>query len=233
MNLAIITARGGSKRIPRKNIRPFCGQPIVTYSIKAAIEAGCFDEVMISTDDQEIAEIAVGAGAVCPFLRSEKNSDDHASTADVIKEVLNEYKTNQGKDVKNACCIYPTAPFITAEVLKEAFNLLMSEEATKTVFPVTSFSYPIQRALKMNNARVEMFQPEHMFSRSQDLEPAYHDAGQFYWFKTEPFLKDSKLFTNQSKAITLPETRVQDIDNESDWVIAELKFQLLQKELGL
>ena len=229
MNLAIITARGGSKRIPRKNIRSFCGKPIISYSIEAALNSECFDEVMVSTDDEEIAEIAKKCGAKVPFQRSDKNSDDHSSTADVIIEVLNFYK-EQGHQVDMACCIYPTAPFVSVSALREGRDKLQQDASLKTAFPVTRFSYPIQRALKMRDGVIAMFQPEHLFSRSQDLEPAFHDAGQFYWLKVEPFLKNPKLFTENSFGIEMPETHVQDIDTEADWELAEIKFRRLQTQ---
>jgi pseudaminic acid cytidylyltransferase len=229
MNLAIITARGGSKRIPRKNVREFCGRPIISYPIAAALEAGCFDDVMVSTDDPQIAEVAVKFGATCPFLRSAENSNDFATTAEVIVEVLSQYQAKTGNVVSNACCLYPTAPFLTADVLVRGYDLLRASEDTITVFPVTRFSYPIQRALKMSGDRVSMFQPEHIRSRSQDLEPAFHDVGQFYWLKVKPFLESPRLFTDRSSALVLPETHVQDIDTESDWEIAEMKFEILQR----
>lgn len=227
MNLAIITARGGSKRIPRKNIRLFCGKPIIAYSIETALKSECFDEVMVSTDDQEISDIAQKFGAQIPFLRSSKNSNDYSSTAEVILEVLNAYY-DSGKSVELACCIYPTAPFVTVEALREGKKRMQLDSSLRTTFPVTRFSYPIQRALMMKNSRVSMFQPEHILSRSQDLEPAYHDAGQFYWLRSQHFLKNPELFTEQSAGIVLPETHVQDIDNEADWELAEIKFQRIQ-----
>ncbi len=223
--LAIITARGGSKRIPRKNIKDFLGKPIITYSIKTAIESKIFDTIMVSTDDEEIADIAKQYGAEVPFMRSEKNANDFVGTTGVLIEVLNKY-IDLENEFDYACCIYPTAPFITTGKLKSAFHLL-KEKNFDTVFPVVRFSYPIQRALKINEAGyVKMFQPENRKKRSQDLEPAYHDAGQFYFFKVPEFFKYKKLWTNNTGCIVLPETEVQDIDNELDWKLAELKFQL-------
>lgn len=224
-SVAIITARGGSKRTPRKNIKPFCGKPIILYSIEAALQSNVFDEVMVSTDDQEIADIAQGAGAKVPFFRSAANSDDHAITADVLMEVLEEY-TRLGQHFDTACCIYPTAPFITAQKLI-ASKQLLEEGDYDTLFPVVEFSYPIQRALKKSKDNlVEMFQPEHKNSRSQDLVNAYHDAGQFYWFKTEKLLEHGSLWTENSGCIVVSQLEVQDIDTEVDWKLAELKYQL-------
>jgi len=225
--IAIITARGGSKRIPRKNIRKFCGYPIIKYSIDAAIKAGCFDEIMVSTDDTEIAEIAQKFGANVPFYRSDKTSNDFAMTADVIEEVLIEYKKN-GQEFDYACCIYPTAPFINAEKLKKGFQLLQ-ETGADSAIPVVKFSYPIQRALKIENNKLEMIWPENMNKRSQDLMPAYHDVGQFYWLNVEKFLQTKLLFSEFTVPIEIPETEVQDIDNEQDWIIAEMKFKLLKQ----
>ena len=224
-NLCIIPARGGSKRIPRKNIKDFLGLPIIAYSIKAALSSELFDEVMVSTDDEEISTIAMKYGAKVPFIRSNKNSDDYASTIDVLIEVLAWYKENKGENYTHGCCLYPTAPFVTAKSLNEGYQKLITNNKT-TVFPVVPFSYPIQRALKIVNDNIELYQPEHELSRSQDLEPAFHDAGQFYWFKVESILKEKKLWTARSGTIILNETEAQDIDTLSDWKIAELKFQL-------
>ena len=225
-SLAIITARGGSKRIPRKNIRDFLGKPILAYSIEAALTSTCFSEVMVSTDDDEIAAIAQRYGAKVPFRRSEATSNDYASTADVISEVLDWYR-NQGQNFESACCIYPTAPFVSGEVLRQAYSLLVEKKAA-TVFPVASFGFPIQRALRMDpEGRMLMFHPEHITTRSQDLEPAYHDAGQFYWFEVAAFCQSKKLYSDNSYPLILPESHVQDIDNEQDWQIAELKYRLL------
>lgn len=227
-SIAIITARGGSKRIPRKNIRSFCGKPIISYSIQAALRAGIFDEVMVSTDDHEIAELAVKEGAKVPFMRSEKNSNDHATTADVIGEVLDRYEA-EGRSFNSFCCIYPTAPFITDSKLRRAFDLLLETKAN-VVIPVVRFSYPIQRALRIKDNYLSMIKPDFMNSRSQDLEPSYHDCGQFYFGQTKPFLKGGRqLFTELTAPMVLPDMEVQDIDDEQDWKIAELKFQLMSK----
>jgi pseudaminic acid cytidylyltransferase len=224
-NVAIITARGGSKRIPKKNSKLFRGKPIITYSIETALNSGLFDYVMVSTDDEEIAEIAKKNGAQVPFFRSKKNSDDFTGTADVATEVLTELaKIN--KTFTNACCIYPTAPFISNENLKAAYTLLI-ENKFDSVFPVCQFSHPIQRALEIKNNKIQMISPENLNKRSQDLSPAYYDAGQFYWLNVEAFLKTNKIFTSNSGSIILNELQVQDIDTETDWKIAELKHALL------
>ena len=229
--LAIITARGGSKRIPRKNIKPFLGQPIINYSIQAAIGAGCFDEVMVSTDDEEIAQVARTAGAKVPFMRSDANSDDYSTTADVLKEVLKSYR-DAGKQFKYFCCIYPTAPFVTSEKLSRAYQLL-TEAGAKSVVPVVRFGFPIQRSFKIEEGLVKMNWPEHVNSRSQDLQPVFHDCGQFYFVRTEDFLNDGKLFTDKTLPIEMPESEVQDIDNVEDWKVAEIKYTFLkQKQEG-
>jgi len=225
--VAVITARGGSKRIPRKNIRNFCGHPIIKYSIDAAIQAGCFEEVMVSTDDVEIAEISQNYGAKIPFYRTENTSNDFAMTADVIEEVILEYK-KIGKNFDYLCCIYPTAPFIDPDKLKKGFELLQEKDAESAI-PVVRFSYPIQRALKVENDQLTMINPENMNKRSQDLMPAFHDVGQFYWVNTEKFLKTKKLFSDFTVAIEVPESEVQDIDTEEDWKIAEMKYRILRE----
>jgi len=230
-NVAIITARGGSKRIPRKNIRPFCGKPIIAYSIDAALKSGLFDEVMVSTDDAEIAEIAKKAGAKIPFMRSAANSNDFAGTAEVICEVIQSYR-DLGKNFARGCCIYPTAPFISPELLKEGYELLDSQKF-EVVFPVIQYSYPIQRSLRLSpTLKAEMLWPENYPKRSQDLEPVFHDVGQFYWFNSDSMMRDKKLFADNAGAIKINELLAQDIDNEDDWKLAEIKFTLL-KEKGL
>ena len=221
--LAIIPARGGSKRIPRKNIKNFCGQPIIKYSIEAALQSKCFSEIMVSTDDKEIATIAKSFDAKIPFLRSEKNSNDYADTADVIEEVLNAYK-KQNKHFEYFCCIYPTAPFITAEKLSNSFDILNKTNAD-AVIPVVKFGYPIQRSLKIENNKLEMIWPENYKKRSQDLMTTYHDSGQFYWMKTESFLTQKTLFAKNTIPFEINETEVQDIDTEQDWQLAEFKYE--------
>lgn len=225
-NVAIIPARGGSKRIPRKNIRDFLGKPIIAYSIETALESSLFDEVMVSTDDEEIAEVARKYGAKVPFMRSKENAGDYATTVDVIIEVLQKYQ-EQRKQFMNGCCIYPTAPLLKPVFIKNGYEKLINE-SFGTVFPVVEFLYPIQRSLKLNGKdRVEMNWPEYLETRSQDLPKAYHDAGQFYWFKVEEVLKEKKLFGNNSGAIILKNTSVQDIDTEDDWRLAEMKAKLI------
>jgi len=228
MNLALITARGGSKRIPRKNIREFCGKPIIAYSIAAARAAGCFDEVMVSTDDDEIASIAESFGGDVPFRRSAATSSDFATTADVITEVLQTYR-DRGREFDLACCLYPTAPFVTPEVLRAGCDRLTADPEIPAAIPVTRFSYPIQRALRVCDGRLSMMHPEHRTTRSQDLEPAYHDAGQFYWVRVASFFRDRSLMVPGTAAIVLPEWQVQDIDTPDDWLLAEMKYRLLQE----
>ena len=224
--IAIITARGGSKRIPRKKIKDFCGKPILAYSIEAAVSSGLFDTVMVSTEDEEIAEVAKRYGAEVPFYRSEKTAGDFATTNDVLLEVLEEYK-KRGQEFELACCIYPTAPFVSAEKLKKAMGELENSDAD-TLIPVVPFSYPPQRAMVVREGRLVFFQPEYMDSRSQDLEPHYHDVGQFYVFRTEAFERNRKLMLGNILPFVISELEVQDIDNESDWKIAEMKYKLMQ-----
>lgn len=224
--IAIITARGGSKRIPRKNIKDFCGKPILAYSIEAAVSSGLFDTVMVSTEDEEIAEVAKRYGAEVPFYRSEKTAGDFATTNDVLLEVLEEYK-KRGQEFELACCIYPTAPFVSAGKLKKAMRELENSDAD-TLIPVVPFSYPPQRAMVVREGRLVFFQPEYMDSRSQDLEPHYHDVGQFYVFRTEAFERNRKLMLGNILPFVISELEVQDIDNESDWKIAEMKYKLMQ-----
>lgn len=225
-SIAIIPARGGSKRIPRKNIKNFLGRPIISYSIEAALNSGLFSEVMVSTDDEEIKEVSLKYGASVPFMRSEKNSNDFATTADVLIETLSEY-AKKSIEFDYLCCIYPTAPFVTPEKLISAFSLL-EEKKADTVFPAVKFSYPIFRSLKIDEqGKVAMFWPENLNARSQDLPAAYHDAGQFYWAKADAFLENKKMFTDNSFPIIMDEREVQDIDNEEDWNLAEVKYKLL------
>lgn len=225
--IAIITARGGSKRIPRKNIKEFCNKPIIAYSIEAAIHSQMFDTVMVSTDDTEIAEIARHYGAEVPFFRSEQTSNDFATTNDVLLEVLAEYE-KRGICYELGCCIYPTAPFITAEKLRTAVEYLLAEDAD-TLIPVVPFSYPVQRAMIMKNDRLVFEYPQYLDSRSQDLTAHYHDAGQFYVFKVDAFQKNRKLMLGNILPLVLTDLEVQDIDNETDWKLAELKYELLRR----
>jgi N-acylneuraminate cytidylyltransferase len=226
--IAIITARGGSKRIPLKNIKEFCGKPILSYSIEAALNSKIFDTVMVSTDDEQIANIAREYGAKVPFYRSEKTSNDYATTNDVLLEVLEEYE-NRGEHYDLACCIYPTAPFVTPEKLKTAVETLTKSDAD-TLIPVVSFSYPPQRALVIKEGKLQFKHPEYLDSRSQDLEKHYHDVGQFYVFKTEPFKINKKLMMGNIIPMELPELEVQDIDNLTDWEIAEIKYQRMKSK---
>ena len=227
MNIAIIPARGGSKRIPRKNIKEFHGKPMIAYSIEAAVNSQCFDKIIVSTDDAEIAEVAIKHGAEVPFIRPDNISDDYATTLDVIKHAI-EFTESRGWAVKNVCCIYATAPFLTHEFIQKGFRELTSAKIDYA-FSATSFPFPIQRALKLNDEqRVEMFQPEHLNTRSQDLEEAYHDAGQFYWGTKSAFLQRKPFFSPQSKAVLLPRKRVQDIDTNEDWELAEALYKALQ-----
>ncbi len=226
--VAIITARGGSKRIPRKNIREFCGKPILAYSVEAAVAAGVFDRVMVSTDDGEIGEIAQKYGAEVPFYRSEKTANDYASTSDVLLEVLEEYE-KRGEQFDIGCCIYPTAPFVTGEKLKTAVGKLAECDADALI-PVVSFSYPPQRALVMEEGRLVFRYPEYLDSRSQDLQPQYHDAGQFYVFRTAAFRRTKKVMTGNILPLVVSELEVQDIDNLTDWQIAEMKYRLMREK---
>lgn len=226
-SIAIITARGGSKRIPRKNIKLFLGKPMLVYSIEAALRSGIFDEVMVSTDDEEIADIAKEAGASVPFFRSEKTANDFAATSDVILEVLEEYR-KRGKEFESFCCIYPTAPFITPERLKEGMELL-AEKKPDSVMPVVSFSFPPQRCVIIENDKLVPKWPENMPKRSQDLEPYYHDCGQFYCVDTKRFLEEKVILMPNTCPLILSELEVQDIDNEVDWKLAELKYKLLHE----
>lgn len=226
-SLAIITARGGSKRIPRKNIKPFLGKPILVYSIEAALASGAFEEVMVSTDDAEIAQIAMQAGAKVPFMRSDAAANDYASTDDVIREVLTAYQA-EGKSFDTFCCIYPTAPFVTAEKLKTAMDMLTESES---VMPVVPFSYPVQRGLCLDEqGHIGYKWPEYATARSQDLEKIYHDCGQFYACRTEAFFREGTTDTPNMVPLVMSELEVQDIDTLEDWAIAEVKYQkMLEK----
>ena len=222
--LCIIPARGGSKRIPRKNVRNFLGKPIIAYSIEVALASGLFDEVMVSTDDEEVANISKVWGAEIPFLRSNKNADDFATIIDVISEVVEEYK-KKSKEFKYICCIFPTAPLLRSELLLRGFEKLKKENFDSVV-SVQRANFPIQRALKIENDKVRMFWPGYINSRSQDLEPAFHDAGQFNWCRPS-LLEKGTLWTSNTGFIEVEEIRSQDIDNETDWKLAEMKYQLL------
>lgn len=225
--LCIIPARGGSKRIPRKNIKPFMGKPIIAYSIEAALNSGVFDEVMVSTDDEEIAGVARQYEASVPFLRSADTSNDYATTVDVLLEVVKKYK-EQGKNFDTICCLYSTAPFVTSDRLKEASSHI--SDTIDACFTIVQYSYPIQRSLRINeNGCVEMKFPEHLISRTQDLEKVYHDAGQFYFVKTDALVNEKTVWCKRTAPLILSELEVQDLDTLTDWQLAEMKYQLLKK----
>lgn len=227
-NIAIITARGGSKRIPKKNIKKFCGEPIIAYSIRAALESKLFDEVMVSTDSEEIAEIAMQYGATVPFMRSEAASNDYATTADVVMEVLSEY-AKRGREFTYTCCIYPTAPFVNATKLCEAMQKIKETDAIQLT-PVVSFSFPPQRGFVIGADGLMRYKfPECKDKRSQDLEKMYHDAGQFYIYKTKPYMEANGRVAQGIIPFVMSELEVQDIDNEEDWKIAEVKYRLLRE----
>lgn len=228
MRLAVIPARGGSKRIPRKNIKSFVGKPIIHYAIEAALNSQLFDAVICSTDDEEIAQVALEIGASVPFIRPAELSDDHTITADVIAHAVR-YFQSSGNCVSSTCCLYATAAFVTAQQLRDSFALF-EQEKCNFVFTATAFDFPIQRAIYLNaEQRVEMFYPQYALTRSQDLIPAYHDAGQFYWGTAEAWLEKRAIFAPHSAAFILPSHAVQDIDTLDDWRRAELLYQLRQQ----
>lgn len=228
MKIAIIPARGGSKRIPRKNIRPFCGKPIIAYSIEAARETRLFDEIVVSTDDEEIAAIARQCGATTPFMRPTEIADDFTGTGAVIKHAV-AWFIERGHEVSHACCIYATAPLIQAHHLRAGHDALTGSDAAFAL-SVTSYAFPVQRALRITaSGRVDALYPEHRMTRSQDLEPAYHDAGQFCWGTAAAFLADVPVFSLASIGIVLPRHLVQDIDTLEDWEQAELLYRLLKE----
>jgi pseudaminic acid cytidylyltransferase len=228
-NICIIPARGGSKRIPRKNIKNFLGKPIIAYSISVALNSGLFEEVMVSTDDTEIANIAIELGASVPFLRSLKNSNDFATTFDVIEEVVNNYK-EIGREFENICCIYPCAPFVAEKKIKDTYDTLLAQ-CFDTVFPVIKYGFPIQRSLQMNDiGQINFIYPEHALTRSQDLPPSFHDAGQFYWLNVKACMNKKMIVTTNTGSLEISELEAHDIDNEIDWKIAELKYQILKNK---
>ena len=229
--VAIITARGGSKRIPGKNIKDFCGKPIIAYSIGAALESGLFDEVMVSTDSTEIADVARRYGASVPFMRSAETANDYATTADVLREVIGEYH-NRGRDFDWLCCIYPTAPFVTAEKLERAFETLL-ESGAEALMPVVQYSFPPQRALVIKDGFLYHQFPEFAKTRSQDLEPIYHDCGQFYFYRTDAFGRQGVPTPLCTLPFIVPEEETQDIDNLSDWHLAEVKYRAFNCRGGM
>ncbi|MDH1729039.1 pseudaminic acid cytidylyltransferase [Pseudomonas chengduensis] len=231
MRLAVIPARGGSKRIPRKNIKPFCGKPMIAWSIKAALASGCFDAVIVSTDDAEIAEVAKTHGAQVPFMRPAELSDDHTGTIPVIRHAV-QWFAESGQRPDEVCCIYATAPFVTADSIRKGLSVLQQTSADYA-FTVTSYAFPIQRAVRLTESgRLEMFQPEQFNTRSQDLEEAYHDAGQFYWGVADAWLESRPLFGCGSVPVLLPRHRVQDIDTSEDWQRAEWMFKAMLADEG-
>ncbi|MDN0075826.1 pseudaminic acid cytidylyltransferase [Crenobacter sp. SG2303] len=227
MKLAIIPARGGSKRIPRKNIKTFCGKPMIAWSIEAALKSGCFDQVIVSTDDAEIAEVARRYGAAVPFMRPAELSDDHTGTIPVIRHAI-EWVNTHDQMVEHACCLYATAPFVSGDDIRRGLEIITNDDVDYA-FSVTTYAFPIQRAIRITaEGRVEMFNPEHFNTRSQDLEEAWHDAGQFYWGRAEAWLQGRVIFSPASVPVPLPRHRVQDIDTPEDWVRAEWLFKAMQ-----
>jgi len=229
VNVAIIPARGGSKRIPRKNIKPFCGQPMLAYPIQAALKSGCFDRIIVSTDDEEIAAIARAYGAEVPQFRPASLADDHTGTSAVIKYELQQLQ-QQGISPEYCCCIYATTPLLSSNLLTKAWQQLQANSALNYVFSAARFSFPIQRALINTEQGIAPFDPDSIGKRSQDLMPTYHDAGQFYFGTTSAWLNSTAIFSAQSQMVVLPDHLVQDIDTKDDWLRAELLYQLLQQE---
>lgn len=225
--VAIIPARGGSKRIPRKNVKEFCGKPMIAWSIEAAKASACFDKIIVSTDDQEIAEIARQEGAEVPFMRPESLADDYTGTIPVIRHAV-QWLQEHDVAAEYACCIYATAPFISAEDLQRGWKCI-SQGRESYAFSVTSYAFPIQRAVRITESgHVAMFDPEQFQARSQDLEDAWHDAGQFYWGVADAWLRDKPIFAEDSAPVKLPRHRVQDIDTLEDWIRAEWLFKAMQ-----
>jgi N-acylneuraminate cytidylyltransferase len=229
MKLAVIPARGGSKRIPRKNIKLFGGKPMIAWSIEAAIQSGCFDRIIVSTDDAEIADVARAYGAEVPFVRPPELSDDHTATIPVVAHAI-QWVSQQFGPVELACCLYATAPFIQSKDLQQGLNALQQSDALYAL-TVTNFAAPIQRSFRITQQqRIEMFNPDQYNMRSQDLEEAYHDAGQFYWGRAEAWLSSTPLHSEFAIPLLLPRYRVQDIDTMDDWIRAEMMFEILDKQ---
>jgi len=231
-SLAVIPARGGSKRIPRKNIKLFAGKPIIGYSIAAAKSSGCFTNVVVSTDDDEIAAVSRELGGEIPFMRSQETADDKSGIADVLKEVVMVYEKFSGHKVDLICCVLSTAPFVTAQSLRDGHKMIMSPDID-AVLTMVRYGYPIQRALHIEGKYVSMIWPENYVKRSQELEPSYHDAGQFYWIKRDKLFEYSRMFIPKTGFICIDEAHAQDIDTEEDWDIAEVKYGILQSKRGV
>ncbi len=231
MRLAVIPARGGSKRIPRKNIKPFCGKPMIAWSIEAALDSGCFDRIIVSTDDPEIAEVARAHGAEVPFMRPPELSDDYTGTIPVVAHAV-DWMGQQVGPVQFACCLYATAPFVQSQDLQQGFELLQQSGAQYS-FTVTNFAAPIQRSFRITDQqRIEMFNPAQFNTRSQDLEDAYHDAGQFYWGRAQAWLTATPMYSEFATPLVLPRYRVQDVDTQDDWIRAELMFEIFNQSIG-
>lgn len=223
-NLCIIPARGGSKRIPRKNVKPFMGKPMIAYSIENALNTGLFEEVMVSTDDPEIAEVARRYGASVPFLRSEKTANDFATLADVLREVLDCY-AERGRTFDHFCCLLATAPLLRSQDISDGYRRLVESDFS-SILPVVRFSYPILRSFNMDEDGTLVYNwPEYAKSRSQDLPAAFHDAGTFYWHKTDRWMRGDIV----RGGVEIPEDSVQDIDTEEDWRLAEMKYRLMHE----
>ena len=229
MRLAVIPARGGSKRIPRKNIKLFCGKPMIAWSIEAALLSGCFDQIAVSTDDAEIAEVARHCGAQVSFMRPAELSDEHTGTTAVIAYAIDWFAA-QGKAPAQVCCLYATAPFVSADDLRRGL-VVLKETGSDYAFSVTSYAFPIQRAIRITPVgRVEMFNAEQFNTRSQDVEEAHHDADQFYWGRASAWLTGNVIFGPHTPAVQLPRYRVQDIDTVEDWQRAEYLFRAINLE---
>ncbi|MHA7879274.1 MAG: pseudaminic acid cytidylyltransferase [Saccharospirillum sp.] len=229
MNVCIIPARGGSKRIPRKNVRPFLGQPLIAYSIREALSSGLFSDVIVSTDDREIAEVARQWGASVPFMRPSELADDHANTFDLMAHAA-QWVTEHKPQTEFLCCLYATAPFVQAQYLRQGLETLRSARDANYCYSITDYAFPIQRSVRLNSAGfVVPWMPEYMLKRSQDLEAFYHDAGQFYWGRLSAFANGSPFFAQASLGVILPRYRVVDIDTEDDWVMAEVQYRTLEQ----
>lgn len=231
MRLGVIPARGGSKRIPRKNVRPFCGKPMIGWSIEAAHASGCFDRIIVSTDDVEIADVARACGAYVPFLRPAELADDHSGITPVVAHAI-DWQNRHGDDASQVCCVLATAPFLQAADLQRGLEILGAKDCDYA-FAVTRYAFPVQRAIRLTGTgRVQMLHPEHYHSRSQDLEETFHDAGQFYWGRAEAWLSGRALFSADAAAVVLPRWRVQDIDTPEDWEYAERMFRIMQPDVA-